>query len=76
MTDSVFKVTQLDIKNANRMNDGANKVVIVEGFQNNLNVSLEKPRFCEEASLIGKWLTAGFVRFAFSIQFVHWALKG
>ena len=56
------------------MNHAANKVVVVDGLENDLDVSLQKPRLGEEFRFLCKRLGSARVRLAFRIQFEAGAL--
>lgn len=49
------------------MDNRTNKVVIVEGLQYDLYITLQQTRLGEEARLIGKWLTVALVQLALRI---------
>jgi hypothetical protein len=41
------------------VDDGADKVSIVDRLKDDLNISLQKPRLCEELGLVTVWLGDG-----------------
>ena len=56
------------------MDDGTDKVVVIEGLQDDLNVALQQPRLCEVTCLVRKRLTIALVQLALRVQFIHWTL--
>ncbi len=56
------------------MNDATNKVIIVDGLQNNLHIPLKEPRFREKFGFLSERLRCQWVWLTLGIKFKSWAL--
>ena len=56
------------------MDDGSNVVVVVDRFQDNLNIAMEQSRFREEFGFLSQCLCVGSIRLALRVQFESWTL--
>ena len=57
------------------MNNTADKVIVVDGFENDLDISLQKSCLSKELCFFSQRLRCGRVWFTLRIQFETWTLK-